>query len=280
MTSSGKHGGMSVMLRHITALLTWCRELQSRNYLLGLLLGGLLVPSLVERQAAVRQALKFGVHEVVLTGNGSVSNSFDTVATVTFTPPSGKAKAKTVYGFYDGGNTWRARVYVSETGAWRWSSACATDQRLDGQTGSFNAVDSKLHGRLLPHPKNPRYWITEDGRWFLNIVDTAYFLLSPYNENGEPISNEDFTAYVHDAVEHGITSFFSYLVSGPRGCFDDGVERWPDAYFEDAGFTRLRLDHFRCSDRRLEWLLEHYPNEYVELILFPRGSPWRVDEHF
>jgi hypothetical protein len=240
----------------------------------------ILVSSLPEYQGAVREAVKFGIHEVVLNGDGCVANAFDTAARVTFTPASGNTKSKTVYAFYDGDNTWRARVYVSEPGAWRWSSACATDKRLDGQTGSFDAVDSKLRGRLLPHPKNPRYWMTEDGWWFLNIIDTAYFLLSPYDENGEPIRSEDVAAYVRDAVDHGITSFFSYVVSGPRGCFDDGAERWPDAYFEDAGFTRPRLDHFRCSDRRLEWLLEHYPDEYVELILFPRGSPWGADEQF
>src|SRR5205823_2948965 len=53
-------------------------------------------------------AVKFGTHEIALTGNGSFSNPFNTVATVTFTPPSGNSV--TVRGFYDGGNTWRARV--------------------------------------------------------------------------------------------------------------------------------------------------------------------------
>ena len=57
------------------------------------------------RGAATAQ--KFGVHEIVLTGNGSVTNPFDTDATVTFTPPSGAAQAKTVKAFYDGGKTWR-----------------------------------------------------------------------------------------------------------------------------------------------------------------------------
>lgn len=63
------------------------------------------------------KAVKFGTHEVVLTGNGRTENPFQTAAVVMFTPPSGKTV--TVNAFYDGGNTWRARVYVTETGAWR-----------------------------------------------------------------------------------------------------------------------------------------------------------------
>jgi hypothetical protein len=225
-------------------------------------------------------AVKFGVHEIALTGEGSVANPFDTRATVTFVPPSGQKNAKAVSAFYDGGNTWRARVYVSEDGAWSWSSACATDKRLDGKTGTFKSADSKLRGRLLPHPKNPRHWSTEDGRWFLHVGDTAYFLLSSYDEKGQQIPDADMAAYVRDAVDHGITSFLAYAVSGPGGCFDEDAQRWTDAYFADPGFARLRLDLFQCSDRRLRWLLEHYPDVSIQLILFPRGSPYKADDRF
>lgn len=109
-------------------------------------------------------AVKFGVHEIVLDGAGAVGNPFDAVATVTFTPPSGTMQAKSVYAFYDGDDIWRARVYVSEVGKWIWSTACPTDKRLDGKSGAFLASYSKLHGRLLPHSKDPRHWMTEDGR--------------------------------------------------------------------------------------------------------------------
>jgi hypothetical protein len=228
---------------------------------------------------APSEAPKFGIYEISLTGDGTVNNPFDTIATVTFTPPSGQANAKTVYAFYDGDNTWRARIYVSEIGTWQWSSASAMDKDLDGKTGAFRAVNSKLRGRLLPHQKNPRHWITEDGRWFLNINDTAYFLLSLKDQNGNSISHEDFAAYVRDAVDHGITSFRSWAAVGSRGCLE-GIEAWNDSIFEDEGNTRLRLNHFRCSDQRLAWLLEHYPDIYIQLIIFPLGTRWSVDEQF
>src|SRR5262245_7220396 len=251
--------------------------------------GGLLLACLLAGGPAARaahfttgadDAAKFGVHEIVLTGAGSAANPFDTLATVTFVPPSGARHAKTVQAFYDGDQTWRARVYVHEVGDWKWSSRSDTDKGLNGKAGTFTAKDSNLRGRLLPHPQNPRHWITENGRWFLHVGDTAYFLLSAYDDNGDPIPDTEMAAYVRDAVDHGITSFLAYAVSGPGGCFDEDAPKWTDAYFADQDFARLRLNIFQCSDRRLRWLLEHYPDLTIQLILFPRGSPYKADDRF
>jgi len=233
--------------------------------------------------AQEQAARKFGVYEIALTGDGATANPFDTQATVTFTPPAGEKQARTVHAFYDGGNTWRARVYVSETGRWRWSSACATDKGLDGKAGTFRALNSKLRGRLLPHPKNPRQWITEDGRWFLNLNDTAYFLLSPHDAKGQPVLEQDFRDYVRDAVAHGITSVRCFSLIGSKGYLEDSpayVHRWRDSVFEDDDFSRLRLPHYRVADERLRWMSEQYPDVYVQFILFPRGSRWRQDDQF
>jgi hypothetical protein len=93
------------------------------------------------------EAARFGVHEIVLTGDESVANPFDTIATVTFMPPSGAKNAKTVHAFYDGANTWRARVYVSEVGTWKWSTRCETDKGLNDKTGTFAVKDTKFRGR-------------------------------------------------------------------------------------------------------------------------------------
>ncbi len=227
-------------------------------------------------------ALKFGVHEIMLTGDGSVANPFDTVASVLFTPPSGAARAVTVVAFYDGGNTWRARTYVSEPGPWRWQTRCATDPQLDGTAGSFAAVDSTLRGRLLTHPKNPRQWMTEDGRWFLNINDTAYFLFCANDGNGDPVSHRDFQAYVRDAQAHGITSFRSWFYHGPRkfmGPDNSDRERWRDLFADDA-LSRIELSHQQFADLRLQWMLNNHPDLYLQLMLFPLGVPWRQDADF
>src|SRR5262245_26731588 len=89
-------------------------------------------------ESASGVAAKFGTYEVVLTGNGSVANPFDTRGTVTFTSPTNQSV--TVKDFFDGGNTWRARAYVTETGLWSWSASSLDDPGLNGSTGTFTVT--------------------------------------------------------------------------------------------------------------------------------------------
>jgi hypothetical protein len=225
-------------------------------------------------------AAKFGVHEIVLTGSSLVPNPFDTLVKIRFTPPSGVINAKTVWAFYDGESTWRARVYSSETGAWTWSSTCETDAGLHGKSGTFRCEPSKLRGRLLIHPKNPRQWMTDNGRWFLNLNDTAYFLLCAHDGDGNLIPEEDVRAYVRDARSRGITSFRSFIANGPKSFIGPGSsdrQRWNDL-FSDPEMTRPDLYHLRVADHRLRWLLDGEPDAYMQFILFPLGKPWRTDE--
>lgn len=231
--------------------------------------------------AVTEAAVRFGVHEITLTGDGGVTNPFDTQATVEFVPPSGAAHARTVAAFYDGDNRWRARVYVSEPGAWRWTSASAHDPKLAGRSGTFSATDSKLRGRLLTHPRNPHHWMTEDGRWFLNLNDTAYFLLCAHRAFGLPVNEDDVKNYVRDVVARGITSVRSFTLVGPSGFLEDGAQftqRWRESVFDDDAFSRFRLPHFRIADQRLRWLLDTYPDLYVQFILFSRGARYGRDD--
>jgi hypothetical protein len=226
-------------------------------------------------------ARKFGVHEISLGGAVPASNPFDTVVTVTFVPPSGEANARTVSAFFDGDATWRARVYVHEVGPWQWASHCAVDARLDGRSGRFRATSSKLRGRLLVHPRNPVQWITEDGRWFLNLNDTAYYLFSEVDSEGQPIRFRDFTDYVKDLARHGITSARAFLMWGARGGFHgDRPERWDASVFTDPEHDHLNLEGMQRADQRLRWLLDNQPDLYLQLSLLPRGSKWKADETF
>lgn len=218
--------------------------------------------------SAEAMAVKFGVHEITLPGDGAAANPFDTLATVTFTPPSGAENAKTVSAFFDGDSTWRARVYVSESGEWKWSTQCATDQALAGKRGAFRAVDSTLPGRLLPHPKNSRHWMTENGKWFLHLSDTAYFLLCAYDGNGNAVSDDDARRYVDDDVARGITSVRCFLGSSGGG-FSESQGQWRSRFFADATLDHFRLENLQVADRRLGMLLDTNPSIAVQLILFP-----------
>lgn len=207
-----------------------------------------------------------GVHEIVLTGDASVGNPFDTNVEVTFTPPSGPSAAKSVSAFYDGGNVWRARVYVGETGAWRWRSASPTDALLDGRESTFRAEPSPLPGMLRPHPANPRAWCTDDGRPFVNVSDTAYRLF-----HGADATM--WQEYVNDAAARGITTFRVASLGGWGGTpgvpDDNNYWSWNDPWEGGAlpNFARFDLTKFRVTDERLRWILENHPSVQLQMIL-------------
>lgn len=213
-------------------------------------------------------ARKFGTHEIVLIGNGAAANPFNTDASVTFTPPSGIAHAVTVRAFYDGGDTWRARLYVNESGAWKWTSSCATDALLAGQSGTLTAVESTLHGMLRKHTANPRAWMTEDGRWFPNISDTAYRL---FHGNDAPLWKE----FVADSTSKGIDCLRVASLGGwggmPQAKTDDNnTWVWNDPWSGGAtpDYARYDLAKFQNTDGRLTWLLDNHPDLQLQLILF------------
>ena len=214
------------------------------------------------------QARRFGVHEVVLTEPAGSGNPFDLDATVKFTPPSGPANAVTVQAFHDGGSTWRARVYVTETGRWLWTSSCPMDRALDGKSGTFTAVGSTLRGMLRKHTVNSRAWMTDDGRWFANISDTAYLL---FHGSRAPMWRE----YVRDMAAKGITCMRVASLGGwggtPGAEVDDNNfwvwnDPWPGGVAPDC--SRFDLAKFQNSEERLKWMLRNHPDIYLQFILF------------
>jgi hypothetical protein len=216
----------------------------------------------------VSPAVVFGVHEITLTGRVATGNPFDVVVKVRFTPASGDTRGVTVDAFYDGSGTWRARVYVSEPGTWRWTSHCEVDPLLDAKSGTFVAKRGTLRGLLSRHPANPRQWITADGRWFLHVSDTAYRLF-------HPAAMGLWQQYVSEAVDHGITSVRVASLGGwggARHAARDDNDNWahndPWVFFPRPDYHQFDLAKFQTTDQRLTWLLDQYPDLYVQLILF------------
>ncbi len=195
-------------------------------------------------------AVLFGVHEITLNGNGGVTDPFATIATVTFTPASGAESAKTVEMFWDGGSTWRARAYVTETGTWTWTTNCASDSGLHAKSGSFRAQNSSLRGKLKPHPSNARALVTENGQWFAPIGDTAYYMLG----------SSAYQDYVRDDWNYGV----NFL-----RCAAFGNLRSYSARFTEQSLNGIpKLSSLQSDDTKLRWMLDNYPGMYLQYILF------------
>ncbi|MDD4190557.1 MAG: DUF5060 domain-containing protein, partial [Mangrovibacterium sp.] len=221
-------------------------------------------------------ALRFGVHEIILRTEKVTGNPFKTNCQVVFYAPSGKLWQ--INAFYDGDNTWRARVYVSEEGDWTWKSFCKENRGLDKAKGNFRAENSDLRGMLHPAPGNPKQWKTDNGEWFLNINDTGYLL---FNKN-ENLWKE----YIEDLSELGVTSVRAGSLGGlgwSRNSFTSLYEKaYPGSDIDNSPWmegdpTQMNLDRFRNTDERLIWMLNKYPDLYVQFILFGLQT-WGKDD--
>ena len=225
-------------------------------------------------------AKKFGVHEIVLAANGLLENPFDVDCSVTFSTPS--KKHITVNAFYDGNNSWRARLYVNETGTWKWKSTCEGVPELNKKEGKFKSVDSGLRGMLRKHPEHPKAWMTDNGQWFMNISDTGYMLFNK--------SEKHWKRYVSDLSELGVTSVRAGSLGGQ--CWDKNseanrylLETYPDCPgltmdnypWDEADQSKMNLERFQNTDERLIWMLNNYPDMYIQFILFGLET-WGKDD--
>ena len=92
--------------------------------------------------------------ELTLTSARSFPNPYtDVTVWVDLTGPNFK---KRVYGFWDGGQTFRVRVLATAPGTWTWRSGSnPPDEGLAGKTGSFAATDW-TEAEKLTEPAAPR----------------------------------------------------------------------------------------------------------------------------
>lgn len=225
--------------------------------------------------------MNFGVYEVGYQPDVLPEDPVLPAYTCIFKGP-GESISTKVDCFGTGDGMIYARAYVNKVGRWEWSLVEAEEPGNEIARGSFQVSDSSLRGQLLPDPENPRHWMTENGQWFLNLNDTAYFLLSPVDNSGAPISEEQAHAYVEDAVGHGITSFRSFPPTGNLrlGPFMAGEPAYLNSVFGDLAFRQPNLANFAVADRRMQMLLNDFPDIYLQFVLLPLASEWAKDESF
>ena len=96
---------------------------------------------------------------------------------------SGPGFHKRVYGFWDGGQTFRVRLVATAPGVWKWRSGSNPhDAGLDGKTGEFRAIDwtekekqeNPLRRGFVRSTPNHHALELADGTPFFAIGDTWY----------------------------------------------------------------------------------------------------------
>ena len=117
--------------------------------------------------------------ELTLTAARTYSNPYTDVTV--WVDLQGPGFQKRVYGFWDGGQTFRVRVAATAPGTWTWrSGASVPDSGLAGKTGAFIAISwteeekqqDPLRRGFLRSTANHHALETADGAPFLVIGDT------------------------------------------------------------------------------------------------------------
>jgi hypothetical protein len=120
-------------------------------------------------------------HELTFTASESYQNAYTTVTV--WVDLSGPNFSKRIYGFWDGGQTFRVRVVATTPGVWKWrSGSTPEDPGLSGKTGSFMAMDwtedekqqNPLRRGFLRPSANRHALETADGTPFFVLGDTWY----------------------------------------------------------------------------------------------------------
>ena len=121
--------------------------------------------------------------ELTLTSANAFGNPYTDV--VVWVDLKGPDFSKRVYGFWDGGRTFKVRLVATKPGHWTWTSGSQPqDPGLGGKTGSFDAIDwseeekkeNSLRRGFLRATANGHALETADGTPFFVIGDTWWAL--------------------------------------------------------------------------------------------------------
>jgi len=121
--------------------------------------------------------------ELTLASTNSYANPYTDV--VVWVDLKGPGFSKRIYGFWDGGRSFKVRLVATKPGQWTWvSGSQPEDAGLAGKTGSFDAIAqteeekkaNPLRRGFLRATANGHALETADGTPFLVIGDTWWAL--------------------------------------------------------------------------------------------------------
>jgi hypothetical protein len=184
---------------------------------LALALSGIL--NTADRASAATKSAKMPVtpkwdrFEKAFMSSVSYTNSLqEATVTVQFTSPLGETTR--VYGFWDGGRTWRVRFAPDQPGRWTFITTCsdAANTGLNGQHGEFLCTSTIGQSRFHRHgpvrvAKDRRHFEHADGTpffWLADTVNTGALVADPKSWGIYAVvrSSQNFTV-AHWAVATG-----------------------------------------------------------------------------
>ncbi len=128
----------------------------------------------------------------------------EAVLNVVFLSPSGQTNR--VYGFWDGGRTWRVRFSPRTSGKWTWASTCSDTANggLHQQSGSFLCTAAAGKSRFEQHGP---IQVSPDGFSFVHDDLTPFFWMADTAWNGALLSKpQDWEFYLKTRAAQKFTA--------------------------------------------------------------------------
>lgn len=220
--------------------------------LAGLMMAWLLLRPLPAQAQSVAE--QWRMVELAFTSTRQYANPFlDVQITATFTAPSGAQIIRP--GFWDGGDTWKVRVALTEVGQWTYqvSATDPTNAGLNPPPGTLSCVAYTgplpiyQHG-FLRVSATGRYLEHADGTPFFWLGDTHWFFDSreSWDSSDDPRWPSQFRGMVDRRVAQGYSVYQTTLFS-PH----------PDYWAVGQLGERISPDYFREQlDRKMQYLAD------------------------
>ena len=160
---------------------------------------------------------------------------------VTFTGPDGRAR--TVDGFWDGGDTWRVRFMPDTTGTWHYRTA-SSDDDLGGLEGQFESQPAEE--TESPFLRHGAVQVSDDGPYLAHADGTPFFWLSDTAWNGALLATkDDWNAYLAQRKAQQFTAI--QFVATPWRTASTDAEGEP-AYTVENDSIRMNPAFFQRFD--------------------------------
>ena len=200
--------------------------------------------------------------------------------------------------FWDGGNTFRARLVATAPGEWRWSTSNQTgDSGLDGKSGTFSAAawtESEMQANpnrrgFIRRSTNNHTLEYADGTPFFYAGDTWWSALTRIyswdSDQGKAgISFQDALALRKAQGFTGINMIACFPTDTVRGIWDksihgekvaeDGSTPFEISSDGDADYTRINPKYWQQADRKWRHMWENGFVPFIETVRRHEKWPW------
>lgn len=163
---------------------------------------------------------------------------------VAFISPSGETNI--VYGFWDGGKTWKIRFSPDQLGRWTFHTSCSdfANVRLDNQTGEFLCTSSVGDSRFARHGPVK---LTRDRLHFEHADGTPFFWMADIAWNAPRLSTlKEWITYTQTRGGQNFSAVEWAAISG--------VDTKMHSAFTGQGRLRIDPEYFQQLDAKVEMM--------------------------